>query len=264
MHLVEPKVFLVAESKIDHPELKSALRDIGGGIAEEWFERVENASESDGELLTEVAGRACYKSYGVGLNPNVKRIREDSGEYLSNTLSKGDGSIFEHTMLTFVFVNVSRVFTHELVRHRVGVAISQESKRYVREVDIGVWVPPGQGDLEGWMVESAQIMEQRYREKEASYDWDSMTFDEKKAKTSALRRMLPEGRSTVVVWSVNLRELRHILNMRTSEGAEVEMRFVFDKVADIVKERFPLVFKDFESKQIADGTKSWKPQYAKA
>ena len=40
------------------------------------------------------------------------------------------------------FRNVSRVFTHELVRHRAGSAFSQESLRYVRLTDIGFRVPP--------------------------------------------------------------------------------------------------------------------------
>ena len=37
--------------------------------------------------------------------------------------------------------NVSRVATHELVRHRAGVAVSQESLRFVRLDDLPFWFP---------------------------------------------------------------------------------------------------------------------------
>src|SRR5208283_5834058 len=146
MKFVEPQVFLIGETRIDASQVKEMLGAIGGSIATEWFSKTQKASKSEGELLTEVAGRLCYKSFGVGLNPNVTKIRQSSEEYIDNTLSKGDGSIFEHATCTFAFLNVSRVFTHELVRHRVGVAISQESLRYVRPTDLGLWLPPDLAD----------------------------------------------------------------------------------------------------------------------
>ena len=112
MRLVEPQVYLIAETKIDLGQVQQMLSTIGGSIALEWLSKVQNTSKSDGELLTEIAGRTCYKSFGVGLNPNVTKIRRTSQEYMENTLSKGDGSIFEHATCTFAFLNVSRVFTH--------------------------------------------------------------------------------------------------------------------------------------------------------
>ena len=50
--------------------------------------------------------------------------------------------MLEHANYSFALRNVSRVFTHELVRHRAGSAFSQESLRYVRLTDIGFRVPP--------------------------------------------------------------------------------------------------------------------------
>lgn len=52
------------------------------------------------------------------------------------------GSVIEHHVTNWIFADVSRVFTHELVRHRVGTAFSQESLRYVRLNDLGLWLPP--------------------------------------------------------------------------------------------------------------------------
>lgn len=263
MKFVQPKVYLIGETRIDFDQLKEMLDEIGGSTALNWLSKTEVTSKSEGELLTEVAGRICYKSFGVGLNPNVTKIRQSSKEYLENTLAKGDGSIFEHSSCTFAFLNVSRVFTHELVRHRVGVAISQESLRYVRPTALGFWLPPELEDRKSKIKAIVEDIEGNYRALEATYDWDNMNFDLKKRVTSALRRIAPDGMATSIIWTANHRTIRHVITMRTAESAEVEIRHVFDQVARIMKERFPLIYNDFESTLLSDKTRSWRPKYNK-
>jgi len=263
MEFVEPQVYLIAETKINFDQLKGMLASVGQETATNWLAKTKEASKSEGELLTEVAGRICYKSFGVGLNPNVTKIRESSRDYIDNTLSKGDGSIFEHATCTFAFLNVSRVFTHELVRHRVGVAISQESLRYVRPTHLRFWLPPELQDKKKEMKSIVEQIEENYHGLEKSYQWDKSNFDVKKRITSALRRIMPDGMATSIVWSANHRTIRHVIAMRTAEGAEVEIRFVFDKVARMMKERFPLIYRDFEYTELDDKTRSWHPKYHK-
>jgi len=263
MQFVEPQVFLIAETKVNPDQLKAMLASVGGDTATGWLTKTREASRSDGELLTEVAGRVCYKSFGVGLNPNVTKIRDNSRDYIDNTLSKGDGSIFEHATCTFAFLNVSRVFTHELVRHRVGVAISQESLRYVRPTNLRFWLPPELQDKKSEVKAIVEQIEDDYHGLEKSYGWDKMNFDSKKKITSALRRLMPDGMATSIVWTANHRTIRHVITMRTAEAAEVEIRFVFDKVARLMKEKFPLIYQDFESKELDDKTRSWHPKYTK-
>lgn len=264
MKFVQPQVYLIGETKINLDQLKKMLEVLGESTALEWLSKTEAASKSEGELLTEVAGRICYKSFGVGLNPNVTKIRQSSKEYIENTLAKGDGSIFEHASCTFAFLNVSRVFTHELVRHRVGVAISQESLRYVRPTGLGFWLPPELIDKKSQIKSIVENIEKDYRDLEATYDWDSMNFDVKKRITSALRRIAPDGMATSIIWTANHRTMRHVITMRTAESAEVEIRYVFDQVARLMKKGFPLIYGDFESTQLSDGTATWHPKYNKA
>jgi len=639
MEFVEPKVFLIAESKVDYGQLKEMLSEVGGDTALQWFAKTKEASKSEGELLTEVSGRICYKSFGLGLNPNVTKIRQNSQDYIDNTLSKGDGSIFEHASCTFAFLNVSRVFcysadtevltnegwrrfdaidgsedfatlnpqrfsieylpatnyvvkdydgemvrirstivdllitpnhrifffdhdkrskstriwkmqeatlltgrrfklktdglweapdipnmvidaqviaavrtdtgtryerkyeslvlpfdsyvsflgyygaegnlahaagssyhivisqnrdsphynsiinaitrigfdptiyhvspatkedsiriynyqlyqhlkkfgnqaldkrvptevknasanqirlyldaytkgdgnihkknhhqviytsskgmaddlqelvlkaglsasirvddrvgekhynekcggwvgqtapnfvvsfrqktslqpmvnqrkkaqrnqvkfehysgrvycvsvppnellyvrrngkpvwcgnTHELVRHRTGVAISQESLRYVRPTSLKFWLPPDLQSKSNEIKSIVEDIEKDYRRLESSFEWDKLNFDVKKRITSALRRVLPDGLATSIIWTANHRTIRHVITMRTAEGAEVEIRYVFDKVARMMKEKFPLIYADFEYKELDDKTRSWKPKYVKA
>jgi len=264
MKFVEPEVFMIAESKVDLAQTKKMLRVLGGRTAVDWLAKTVRNSQSEGELLTELAGRICYKSFGVGLNPNVTRIRQNPRDYIQNTLSKGDGSIFEHATCSFAFINVSRVFTHELVRHRVGTAISQESLRYVRPTDLGIWIPPDLADKRMELRNIVERLERAYKGLERSYDWNIMNFDDKKQITSGLRRILPEGMATSIIWTANHRTIRHVITMRTAEPAEVEIRYVFDRVARILKRKFPLIYDDFTYSTLRDKTRSWRPKFVKA
>src|SRR5271169_7139739 len=142
MHETRPLVFLIARPSIDPEAMAGYLREVGG---ESWLERRLDECEQQpnaGELLVEFGGRACYRSWEPGLNPNVTKVRTDQREYFANMLRSGHGSVLEHANYSFALRNVSRVFTHEIIRHRAGSAFSQESLRYVRLTDIGFRVPP--------------------------------------------------------------------------------------------------------------------------
>lgn len=268
MKWVEPKVYKFGESRINREEAARFLEDLGAGEwlkAQPWYTAASETDIHSAEAITEIAGRSCYKSFGVGLNPNITRVRQDSKEYLANVLGKGDGSIFEHAVTHWVFQDVSRVFTHELVRHRAGVAISQESLRYVRPTELRMTLVPG-SELARMpnLEEVGRALEANYAKYEEiarATIRPNMKFDEKKAWTSALRRMLPDGIATTIVWSANHRTLRWVLEMRTAPGAEVEMRYVFDKVGDILVRDYPLLYQDFVKKPHEDGVgHQWIPE----
>ena len=140
--------------------------------------------------------------------------------------------MLEHANYSFAFRNVSRVFTHELVRHRAGSAFSQESLRYVRLTDIGFRVPPALEPVPMEVLEPGRaaggVPGQRRGEARASTR-RACPFAVKKEITSALRRLAPIGLSTDIIWTANVRTLRHVIEMRTAEGAEEELRLVFDR-----------------------------------
>ena len=71
---------------------------------------------------------------------------------------------------------------------------------------------------------------------------DLKDFSRKKKITSALRRLLPNGQSNELGLSLNLRALRHTVQVRTSRHAEWEIREVFGQIYRLVKARFPLIF----------------------
>lgn len=250
MRSVTPSVHLIGRPAMD-PE--AIIEYLGAVDGLDWWDRIDplikQDSMSDGEGLVEFAGRLCYRSWAPGLNPNVTKVREDSKDYFANILDSGHGSVLEHGFYVFVFHNVSRVFTHELVRHRVGVSISQESMRFVRLTDIPFWQPEWAQKDEELMSRARNVLEyledfQVWMADHFGLDDDGVPFAEKKAKTSYMRRYAPDGVATSIVWGANYRTLRHVIEMRTSEHAEEEIVKVFDQVADIMRVEAPLVMQD--------------------
>jgi thymidylate synthase (FAD) len=261
VHETSPAVHLIARPSIDLDGMRAYLADVGG---EGWLDRrVEEAggAPNGGELLVEFGGRACYRSWEPGLNVNVTRVRTDRHEYFENLLRSAHGSVLEHASYSFALRNVSRVFTHELVRHRAGSAFSQESLRYVRLTDIGFRVPPALEPLRAQVLAIVEQLEEFQRDaaEKLGIDDQGVPFHVKKEVTSALRRLAPIGLSTDIVWSANLRTLRHVIEMRTAEGAEEELRSVFDEVARVMLREAPLIFQDFE--RSSDGC--WVPRFHK-
>jgi thymidylate synthase (FAD) len=261
VHETQPTVFLIARPAIDAEAMDGYLRDVGG---ESWLAR--RLQESDGqphggELLVEFAGRACYRSWEPGLNPNVSKVRSDQREYFANILRSAHGSVLEHANYSFALRDVSRTFTHELVRHRAGSAFSQESLRYVRLADIGFRVPPALEPVREQVLSIVEQLEefQISAASELGIDEQGVPFHVKKEVTSALRRLAPTGLSTDIVWTANARTLRHVIEMRTAEGAEEELRLVFDKIARIMQAEAPGLFQDFV--RADDG--SWVPEHHK-
>jgi thymidylate synthase (FAD) len=188
-------------------------------------------------------------------------VRSGRDEYFANILSSGHGSVLEHASWTFALRDVSRAFTHELVRHRAGSAFSQESLRYVRLADIGFRVPPALEPLRERVLNMVEQLEelQLSAAEQLGLDGEGVPFAVKKDVTSALRRLAPTGLSTDIVWTANTRTLRHVIEMRTAEGAEEEMRLVFDRVARLMQAEAPLLFDDFARGE--DG--AWVPRYSK-
>ena len=265
---VEPKVFKIAETRINRDAVIDFLKALGADDWMEkqpWFHARGKEDVQDSSTLIEIAGRACYKSFGVGLNPNITKIREDTKSYLQNVLTKGDGSIYEHSSTSWALVDVSRIFTHELVRHRAGVAISQESLRYVRPKELRMTMVPGSelSKLKNLdeITRALEVAEEEYLRLADEHIRPEMRFDEKKAWTSALRRFLPDGMATNIVWSANHRTLRWVLEMRTAPGAEVEMRYVFDRIGETLRREYPAIYQDFERTPHEDGVGAqWVPR----
>lgn len=247
MKLVKPKVFLVGETRIIEQGLQDYLAHVG---ATNW----KTDAPSDAEKLAEVMGRLCYRSFEPGMNPNVTRVREGNHTYLSNIINVGHGSVVEHPVLNFIFSDVSRVVTHELVRHRAGTAMSQESLRFVRLDKLSAYMPMCIEENEEGMqifVKTLEQLEELQNTLAKVYEIeDEKKFAVKKKLTSAFRRVAPIGLATTIGWSCNFRTLRHVLENRTDPHAEEEIRYLFAEVYAAVKDRYPNLLGDYEVEMV--------------
>lgn len=260
MRKVEPKCFLVGETRVVEEGLKAYLAHIG---APEWH----TDAPSDSEKIVEVMGRLCYRSWKPGMNANVTKVREGNDKYIGNIVNVRHGSVTEHAFINFIFADVSRVFTHELVRHRVGCAISQESLRFVRLDDLGLWAPTCIREDEHAMTIFAKTFEhleqlQLDLAQHFKLDEPGVNFDKKKEITSAMRRIAPDGLATAIGWSANPRTIRHCLEMRTNRHAEEEIRLGFDQLGLICQDRYPNLFHDY-TRELVNGIGEWKSPNAK-
>jgi len=242
MKFVEPKVFLIGETSLVPGGLEAYLKHIGT----KWV--YPDDANSAAEIIPEVMGRICYRSWEAGMNPNVTKVRQGNEQYLSNIKAQKHGSVLEHVNFSFIFADVSRVFTHELITHRVGTAKSQESLRYVRLDKLSAYFPmvfegdDGASALFEKTIEDLETM-QKFLGQYFKLD-EEKDFGRKKRITSAMRRLAPEGVATTVGWTANGRTLYNVIQRRTSPHAEEEIRRVFGLVAGIVRERYPNLFGD--------------------
>ena len=154
--------------------------------------------------------------------------------------------------------------THELVRHRPGTAVSQESLRFVRLDDIPFWFPDWAREDPELMKRATALLDQmeefqRWMAEHFGLDEEGVAFHEKKHKTSFMRRLAPDGVATGIVWTANIRTLRHTIEARTDPGAEEEIRLVFGKIAELMRAEAPALFGDYEVSD--DG--AWVPQWRK-
>lgn len=246
--LVTPSTYFVGFTDVNMSEVRRYLEDTGNhDFLESWAAAIEEGI-SPAEALCSMFAKLCYDALTVGKNANVSRVR-DIPNNLAGCFNHGHGSVFEHVNFNFIVHNCSRVFTHELVRHRVGTAFSQTSGRYCRpvpdsdgELGIGFVHDPILDDVKPTIEKLLGSLMTGYDAMVQALDVDSMDFEKKKKVTSALRRILPNGQANEIAVSFNIRSIRHMVMMRTSRHAEWEIRKVFADIYLAIKEKFPMVF----------------------
>ena len=218
---------------------------------------------TDGERLAEFAGRLCYMSQK---NPANRSTRE----YLENIKKQGHGSVLEHANYSLLLEGVSRSLTHELVRHRAGFAYSQLSQRYVDESHAAFVVPPAiigdEGLVAAWKAQMesaqatyvalvAQLMER--------YKWVDDKIHRRKMAREAARGVLPNSTETKIVVTGNARAWRTMLELRSSEGAEFEIRRMAVAVIRTLQDEAPAFFSDLEIYVAPDRVEAGRISYHK-
>jgi thymidylate synthase (FAD) len=249
--LVHPRAFLIAETKVDYAAMDHALLSLG---VDGWA----SDGGTDADVLTEFAGKSCYMSFDKNLNLNLTKVggRPNSAYIQDGIIGNKHGSVLEHSTVTFFLTNVSRVVTHELVRHRAGTAFSQTSGRYVRSNDVDMFLPKEIAafqDAVPVFQRAVREMEENIAELVEITGIEDMTdFGLKKRLTSAFRRLIGNGQANHLVMTANHRAWRHIIEMRTSVHAEEEIRVIMSDVAQQLKDKFPTLYGDMSLNNVGE------------
>lgn len=261
---VVPQVYILAETKFNNQGLSAFLNHLG---VPAWAS--DGASEA--EQLCEVAGKLCYLSFSTDLNKNLTKVGTRSNfDYLQKgIIATKHGSVLEHPSVTLALMDVSRVVTHEVIRHRAGAAYSQVSGRYVRTDKIDMYLPSdiaANEEARKVFVKAVGQMEDNLEELAQIFGINEMRSPEqfglKKILTSAFRRLIGNGQANHIIASYNHRSLRHLIELRTDEHAEEEIRVTFEKVFDLVSSQYPAIYAD-AAVEVKRGIKEVKFQHSK-
>jgi len=269
--LFAPRVFVIGQTQfnkdqfslwMEHNHLTEMGMDYSTPLGRLW----QDVSDDDAiARMIEFGGRHCYRAWEKG---------RDRKEYIRNILEMEHGSVLEHATINWAIQGVSRSLSLELARHRVGIALSQESQRYVDASEINFVVPPilidmnqmgdnsaSQGFLSDFLALNLEALKNYKHLQEAiAENYDGCHIDDPKAQTmvkkranEAARAHLPNCTETRFLWTTNMRILLHFLWLRGGSGADLEIRRLAVLLLKKAQTHAPEIFGNMTTKEIPDG-----------
>jgi thymidylate synthase (FAD) len=173
------------------------------------------------------ACRTCYSE----LEPETIFERALDGQYdqqkmqklIAGVIESGHGSTIEHVVFTFAISGVSRTLSHQLVRHRAGVAFDQQSQRYVKFKGAATMLPTT-------IEEGNTELRQRYEDQVGGALELYGELVEAGVPGEDARFVFPNATRTNLVMTTNLRALIHMSGLRLCTMAQWEIRRLFQLV----------------------------------
>ncbi|MGB9636590.1 MAG: FAD-dependent thymidylate synthase [Thermoplasmata archaeon] len=184
------------------------------------------------ERVVAMAAKTCHtRTVEEAMNLSEREIKK----IISIVLKSGHFSVLEHASFTFAVEDVSRVLTHQLVRHRIA-SYSQQSQRYVKLEDLPLVVPP---DIEK-NPEAKAIFSETAEKCMDTYN----KLIEKGFTIEDARYILPSAIKTNIIVTMNARELLHFFALRCCERSQWEIRELANAMLAEVKKVAPNIFAD--------------------
>lgn len=209
------------------------------------------------EKLIASAAKLCYSPSGVeDIKENL--TQEETEKFLKILMDLGHMSPIEHISFTFGVEGVSRVLTHQLVRHRIA-SYSQQSQRYVKLEQFEYIIPPAIAENEEARRLFVEAMEQDQKYYNQITDvlykghFEALIeqgVSEKKAKSQAEKKAIEDARfvfpnacETKIVVTMNARSLINFFHHRCCERAQWEIREMATHMLKEVRVVAPTIFK---------------------
>jgi thymidylate synthase (FAD) len=205
----------------------------------------------DGQAILkriEAAGRVCYKS-------EDKTSDNSAVPFIERILKSGHLSVIEHASCT-VHIICDRGITHEIVRHRLA-SYSQESTRYANysQNRFGNEITAIRPCF--WAENSTQY--QLWHESMLQAERSYLSLMAQGASAQQARSVLPNSLKTEIVVSCNMREWKHILELRCAATAHPQMREIMLPLLAEMHYRVPVLFDGLYDKFKQDiATKAWQ------
>ncbi len=194
--------------------------------------------------ICDTAIRKCYGKPRHKWEADVKELYEKQEKNIAARIHDGHTSTIEHCSITVEFT-LDRGISHELVRHRLA-AVSQESTRYCNygEHKRGMdFIVPDPKYMPNLTTEQSEVYEKVFKFAEIAYN----ELLKMGATPEEARDVLPNALRTSLVFTANLREWRHIFQMRTPKAAHPKIRWLMRSLLERFKLDYPVFFADLNS-----------------
>ena len=186
----------------------------------------------DPERTVALAARLCYSP--IGAEELAETMSEQQvNRLLRKVLELGHLSTLEHASFTFAVEGVSRVLTHQLVRHRIA-SYSQQSQRYVKEHDFEYIIPPS--------VAASPLAKEKF---DLLMESIRQTYEQLLSlgvHQEDARYCLANATETKIVITMNARTLLHFFQLRCCTRAQWEIRRLAQTMLTEVRRVAPILF----------------------
>lgn len=182
------------------------------------------------ELTVALAAKTCHSK---SIDEAMDFCEDEVRKIISIVLNSGHLSVLEHANFTFAIEDVSRVLTHQLVRHRIA-SYSQQSQRYVRLEGMPFVIPPE--------IEKNPKAKEIFMECAAKCMETYNTLIGLGIPVEDARYILPSATKTNIVVTMNARELLHFFSLRCCERSQWEIRELANAMLEEVKKVAPNIF----------------------
>lgn len=195
------------------------------------------------ERTVAMSARLCYSPIGAA-QLEEKISDEQAAKLVRKLVSMGHLSTLEHVTFTFAIEGVSRVLTHQLVRHRIA-SYSQQSQRYVKEHDFETIMPASIASKPEAKAKFDKLM----AEIQAMYD-EFIALD---IPAEDARYILPNATETKIVCTFNARSLLNFFSLRCCTRAQWEIRALANEMLRQCREVAPVIFENAGPTCVSEG-----------
>jgi thymidylate synthase (FAD) len=241
-----PSLYIVARPQLDNTAIEEFL-------ASEDVSWRRTSPVAPAEEIVELAGRVCYMSFGQ------RQSQRSTDEYIANLIDQGHESVLEHASWGFILTGVTRAFSHQLVRHRIGFSYSQLSQQYHDEGSTEAIIPEvirhNPTAAHAWR-RAVEQSRRTYRELLRLVTESEIHEPERERARqlrSAARSVLPAAIETKLFVTANGRAIRHFLAERGAILGDEEMRIVSALFFSAMEIEAPHLVADFEQLKMDDG-----------